>query len=400
MRQAPGRGSLKAAIRLCVLAIFVAPALTACGGVFSGVSDFISTKTKFSSREYGAAASPRMTNSKHTRKGGGRYQVGKPYKIAGNWYTPKHDPRYDKTGAASWYGPNFHGRQTANGEIFDQNAISAAHPTLPLPSYVRVTNLENNRSILVRVNDRGPFVRDREIDLSKRTADLLGYLHKGTARVRVKYVGKAPLEGDDTRMLMASYNSPTRMERSQTSDTRIALADAPKPSGFNFPNLFNVAPQVKPLTSVTSPTASLGNVSVTAQGFNIVNRVSVGADGLGPLFYAPEGFDGAKTGHAVNNAFAAARAMADRTPDLEAWRKAIDADARKVHLELGVFSDTQNAQNVTEAFALIGAVDRTEISLSGTPAIRLTLTHLKPGVTRRDALERAHTLGLEDVILY
>ena len=92
--------------------------------------------------------------------------VGKPYQVAGRWYTPRVDNNYDKTGKASWYGSNFHGRLTANGEIFDQNAMTAAHPTLPLPSYVRVTNLQNRRSVIVRVNDRGPFVADRLIDLS------------------------------------------------------------------------------------------------------------------------------------------------------------------------------------------------------------------------------------------
>lgn len=388
MRRSSNRGGLKAAMRLCVLAFFVAPALTGCGGgVFSGVSDFINTKTKFSSKKYGVAASPRITSSKNTRKGGGRDQIGKPYKIAGKWYTPKHNPNYDSTGAASWYGPNFHGRQTANGEIFDQNAISAAHPTLPLPSYVRVTNLENNRSIMVRVNDRGPFVAGREIDLSKRAAEMLGYTHKGVTRVRVKYIDRAPLEGDDTRMLLASYNSPTHMERSQTTNTRIAFAQAPTRSkipAFSAGNLFN---------------GSRDNVTVTAGGFNIVN--SVGVDGLGPLFYAaPIGFDADKTNLQINSAFAATEAMATQAEKLEPWRAAIDEDARKIQLELGVFTDRTNAQNVMQSFALIGAVNEDMLVIGNRDATRLTLVHLKPGVTRKDAAERIQQLGLKDVILY
>ena len=131
-------------------------------------------------------------------KGGGYYQVGKPYQIAGLWYTPREDPGYDRVGSASWYGELFHGRRTANGEIYDMDRLSAAHPTLPLPVYARVTNLNNGRSIVVRINDRGPYARDRVIDLSRRSAELLGFRNHGTATVRVKYLGRAPLNGDDS----------------------------------------------------------------------------------------------------------------------------------------------------------------------------------------------------------
>ncbi len=116
----------------------------------------------------------------------GRYKVGKPYQIAGNWYYPKEDYEYVETGIASWYGPGFHGKPTANGETFDRYRISAAHRTLPLPSVVQVTNLENGRSLKVRVNDRGPFSKNRIIDLSERAAKLLGFKRQGTAKVRVE----------------------------------------------------------------------------------------------------------------------------------------------------------------------------------------------------------------------
>ena len=168
----------------------------------------ISNKTKFSSSKYGVKSSPRVTTSKKVKKGGGRYQVGKPYKIRGKWYYPKEQPGYNKTGMASWYGPNFHGRLTANGEVYDQNSLSAAHPTLPLPSYAKVTNLENGTSVIVRVNDRGPFSRKRIIDLSARASELLGYQKKGLARVRVRYVGKARMDGLDRKYLVASYRGP------------------------------------------------------------------------------------------------------------------------------------------------------------------------------------------------
>ena len=126
-------------------------------------------------------------------KGGGRYKLGRPYVVAGKRYVPRHQPAYDQIGIASWYGRDFHGRLTANGEIFDMHALSAAHPTLPLPSFVHVTNLENGRTLIVRVNDRGPFKPGRIIDLSRRAAHQLGMRTQGTARVRVQYVRPAGL---------------------------------------------------------------------------------------------------------------------------------------------------------------------------------------------------------------
>jgi rare lipoprotein A len=130
-------------------------------------------------------------------KGGGAYKVGNPYRIDGALYTPAEDPAYNRTGIASFYSEDFHGRKTANGEIFDMWALTAAHPTLPLPSYAYVTNMANGRTLLVRINDRGPYARGRVIDLSRASARLLGFEMQGTAVVRVRYAGRAPLNGDD-----------------------------------------------------------------------------------------------------------------------------------------------------------------------------------------------------------
>lgn len=120
--------------------------------------------------------------------GQGRVKVGKPYEVAGVWYYPKVQPSYDESGIASWYGEPFHGRKTANGERYNMNALTAAHKTLPMPSKVRVTNLTNGRSLILRVNDRGPFVHGRIIDVSRRAARLLGFKDAGTARVRVTVI--------------------------------------------------------------------------------------------------------------------------------------------------------------------------------------------------------------------
>lgn len=167
-------------------------ALAHCGGSVSGNID----------PKYGVSASPRVVQfGEPVPKGGGTYRVGKPYTVAGRTYNPEENPSYSAEGIASWYGDDFHGRRTANGEVYDMQSISAAHPTLPIPSYARVTNLSNQRSIIVRVNDRGPYHSSRLIDVSARAARLLGFKDHGTARVRVDYVGRASLEGsDDTRL--------------------------------------------------------------------------------------------------------------------------------------------------------------------------------------------------------
>jgi len=155
--------------------------------------------------KWGVASSPRVIEpGEPVPKGGGRYRVGKPYTVAGRVYVPEEDANYKAEGYASFYGDDFHGRYTANGEIFDKESISAAHPTMPLPSYARVTNLRNKKSIIVRVNDRGPYVGNRVIDLSVRTAKLLDFYGQGLARVKVEYVGRAPLAGSDDRKLAAT----------------------------------------------------------------------------------------------------------------------------------------------------------------------------------------------------
>ncbi len=145
------------------------------------------------------AVAPDSKLSAGLRKGGGYYKVGKPYVIAGITYVPRADPDYEEIGVASWYGEDFHGKPTANGEVFDMEALSAAHRTLPLPSYAYVTNIDNGRSVMVRINNRGPFAKGRVIDVSARVARELGFAHKGVANVKVTYAGPAPLDGRDDR---------------------------------------------------------------------------------------------------------------------------------------------------------------------------------------------------------
>jgi rare lipoprotein A len=214
---------------------------------------------------YGVSASPRVVGpGEPVPKGGGTYRVGEPYVIGGRVYSPEENPRYRAEGLASWYGEDFHGRLTANGEVFDLNGISAAHPTMPLPSYARVTNLSNGRSLIVRVNDRGPYHSDRIMDLSVRSAQLLGFHGRGTAPVRVEYVGRAPMDGSDDRMLAASLRH-----------------DRPAPA-----SLVRTAAQVRPapLPPVSSPAPSLRTGSITTAEAELpaaVKRVALrsGLDG-------------------------------------------------------------------------------------------------------------------------
>lgn len=198
-----------------------------------------SGEQKLSSRidpRLGVAASPRVIKpGDPVPKGGGVYMVGKPYVVAGKTYVPKEPTSYRAEGLASWYGDNFHGRLTANGEVYDMHSIAAAHPTLPLPCYVRVSNLENGRSMTVRVNDRGPYHENRLIDVSGRAAEMLGIKGPGTARVRVEYVGRAPLEGSDDMQLAGTF----RQNGAPASNIMLASAGA-------FPARASAAPARAP----------------------------------------------------------------------------------------------------------------------------------------------------------
>jgi rare lipoprotein A len=181
--------------------------------------------------KYGVAASPRVVaDGEAVPKGGGRDMVGKPYQVAGRTYVPRENPNYTNEGLASWYGANFHGRMTANGEVFDRDAIAAAHTTMPLPSYARVTNMHNRRSMIVRVNDRGPYHGNRIIDVSQRVAEALDFKNAGTARVRVEYVGRASTHGSDDRILMASLRTDGAPATLPGATPTMVAEAAPRPS--------------------------------------------------------------------------------------------------------------------------------------------------------------------------
>jgi len=189
-------------------------------------------------------------------RGGGQYLVGHPYRIAGRTYVPSENPGYSAVGLASWYGDAFHGRRTANGEVYDKNGLTAAHPTMPLPSYARVTNLHNGYSVIVRVNDRGPYHGGRVMDVSSRVADVLDFKGTGTAKIKVEYVGRAPMEGSDDNTLLASLRTDGSAARlngytdstivaDESSEPRSAPSSEPRAT-TGLSALFGAHPAPKP----------------------------------------------------------------------------------------------------------------------------------------------------------
>jgi rare lipoprotein A len=210
-------------------------ALALCGCANQTVQHYTLGHEYFSEAKYGHASPKVIADGQPVPKGGGQYLVGHPYRVAGHAYYPREMESYTAVGMASWYGAAFHGRRTANGEVYDMASITAAHPTMPLPSYARVTNVDNGYSVIVRVNDRGPYHGGRVMDVSSRAADVLGFKGMGTARVKVEYVGRAPLEGSDDGALLASLRtdgSPANLE-GYSAPTMVASASEPGPSLFS-----------------------------------------------------------------------------------------------------------------------------------------------------------------------
>ncbi len=270
----PTAGEVKFAAKAVPLIICVSAMLVAAG--CTGKSG------KKNADLFAGQGSPKYKGSGPLPKGGGRYHVGKTYTINGVTFHPKEVSSYERSGVASWYGPKFHRRMTSNGEWFDMNDLTAAHPTLPLPSYVKVTNLANGKEAVVRVNDRGPFAHDRIIDLSKRTSEILGFKGKGTQKVRVVYIGKAPLAHDGRHL-----NAMNQKHLGSSDYYNVASAmsyGAPPPA-----TQFAEAP-----ANGTSPTivpASLsGNYFVQAASFSDsgnAERAKVRLGAIGPVVVSP-----------------------------------------------------------------------------------------------------------------
>lgn len=315
--------------------------LAAIGLVIAGCS---SQKKQAKQDPFAGVGSPIYPGNGPVPWGGGRYHVGKPYQVAGNWFTPKEQPNYDKKGTASWYGEAFNRRKTSNGEWFDMNRLTAAHATLPLPSYVKVTNLENGREVVVRVNDRGPFVGTRIIDLSKRTAEVLEFKNKGKAQVRVQYIGPAPLKDNGGKHLVAMN---TELDRGTPMRKMIASADRRKG-------------KAAPVETVAAPveTVAVAEATPVRMVAPVVQPESVA--------YEEPAAPAAPTGEV------------------------------SYFVQLGSFSDGANAVRAREQFASVWPVQFIELSGAAGPVYRVRLGPISTGDDAQTALADAQAAGFTD----
>lgn len=328
------------------------------------------SKEYFSEKEYGVKASPYA----HAPRLVGRNQIGKPYKVRGKWYHPKEYKQYSKVGTASWYGHAFHGRLTANGEVYNVADLTAAHPTLPLPSYARVTNLSNGSSVIVRVNDRGPFHDNRLIDLSQRAAQMLGYAKDGTAKVKVDYLGRAPLEGNDQPYLMASYkpgNQAPDPSDGLPSGVMIAM-NGPTPSAGLAASALPGQPGSSPFGTAIAPAA--GVTAVAADGPHLPDLGPIvpqrpGNELLIPteipfeiasLSYAEERMAG------TNEAFAALERRLSATDIVRSWKQSNpEANPAARYVAAGTFEDAAEARRIAASLAEVGKVEIERSVLDG-----------------------------------
>jgi len=302
----------------------------------------------------------------------GYYKVGAPYQVEGVWYYPGSDYSYDESGIASWYGPDFHGKFTANGEVYNMNDLTAAHPTLPLPSIVRVTNLDNGRSIVVRVNDRGPYVRGRIIDLSRRAAQLVGMIGTGTAKVRVQIL---PDESRQAVLLAQQGEIPSAERIASAVPTEKVTAETlvPPPGVQAAPGPTTAAPawpaQPPPAPVVV---ASAQAVPLPVQATPVASPPPVesatlaapAASGLSPIS-------------------AAAAAAADPVKAvLDQAVITLPVKATSIYVQVGAFSQYDNANRLRAKLSTMGATKVTQASVDGLPFFRV---RMGPATTVDDA---------------
>lgn len=312
-----------------------------------------------------------------TQETAGTYKVGNPYTVSGVRYYPREDFRLVETGIASWYGPNFHGKRTANGETYNQNDLTAAHRTLQMPSLVRVTNLENGRSVVVRINDRGPFKRGRVIDVSRKAAELLGFIGNGTARVRLevlekesRQIAEAAKRGMDTSRM--NNTQLAAMQATPVSTRSTASSSAPRASNNEMAQLRNDAeflPESLQTPSITVEELSAPGVRAarsqaveTRQQEPITKQPAASA--LAPASDAIEAqeLDAPKTagatpmtsGHLKDGRF---------MPDPVVSREAVSPTG--IFVQAGSFSVQENAERLGDKLKSLGSVQVTPVNVSG-----------------------------------
>ncbi len=290
----------------------------------------------------------------------GNFKVGKPYTIDGKVYVPEERYNYTESGIASWYGPGFHGKKTANGEKYNSGELTAAHRTLQMPSLARVTNLENGRSVVVRINDRGPFSRGRVMDVSERAAELLGFRNKGTARIRIdvladesRQIASAAKSGQDVRGYEVALNS-------RATDTR---SDAPVGSVVS-------EPLPGPAGSTTISSTEVGRLP---------------EDEHPP----PGGWrEGSIRGHMTNGVF-----YPDQTVSMQA------VSPTDLFVQVGAFADSGNAQNAEAKLKSLGNAFVMPVQSSGRTLYRVRIGPVATVDQADILLNRVVDTGFQDAIL-
>lgn len=317
--------------------------LVAAGLVLAGCSS--KSDKKASLDPFAGTGSPYYSGKGEVPWGGGRRHVGKPYQVAGRWFKPEENPDYDKKGVASWYGEAFNRRKTSNGEWFDMTRLTAAHATLPLPSYVKVTNLDNGRQVVVRVNDRGPFVGTRIIDLSKRAAEVLDYKRKGKTNVRVQYIGPAPLN-DDGKHLVAMNQE---LQRGTPKNRMIAAADRSR-GKVRSTETANV------MVAEAKPQRPKAKVTAAAPAFETV------------VYRQPD-------------------------PPPPALTAGVETT---YYIQLGSFGNPENAARARDQFSNVWPVQFIELSGAAGPVFRVRLGPIADNSDADTALQDAYAAGYPD----
>jgi rare lipoprotein A len=388
------RGSGKFAVCFAVAAT-----LSACGSAPK------QNGTLPSSSSWWSWPSPSPTAGTSQQPPGYYYKVGKPYQIAGTWYYPKEDWGYDETGIASWYGQQFHGRYTADGEIFDLNSLTAAHRTLPLPCVVRVTNLENGRSIKLRVNDRGPYARGRIIDVSRRAAQLLGFEGIGTAKVRVQimvpdsFAVAAAARRGGTRVAAASAPTPATMVAEVVSAPltlpvsvleamRGGSGPAAMPASEPAPQRVRVAENRPVATPLPAPKKA---IPASRQA-----EVRV-ADNTRVADNRPYIFDDLPAPANVEVPASAPPAEPLILPPMPEQVNVVPVEPTQIYIQAGAFSESGNARRMQTKLRGLGAPVRvTRVAVNGSSVYRVRVGPIPSVDAADDMLNRAVVAGVAE----
>jgi rare lipoprotein A len=314
--------------------------------------------------------------------GEGVYKVGKPYKVNGVWYFPKEDYTYDEVGYASWYGADFHNKRTANGEVFDMNMLSAAHKTLPLPSVIRVTNLQNGRSLILRVNDRGPFVNDRILDVSKKAAQLLGFKDQGTSKVRVELL---PEESMTVASLSqnAGYIPPEKINPTESGD--VVVTDELKTVGG-----FHGNPIGKDLPGGTLEDTGGAALFDTQPVESVSRREAEGSTAvISEQDYNRQLEESLKSAKGSSSRSAASSARP--------YQSVSSNGSKKIYVQAGAFGRAENAHRLSQSLRSSGPTNIVEVSTArGGSLYKVRVGPFGTAEAAKGALEEVVSAGNPD----